>query len=652
LTRYSFDFQLAQPGIPWIGDTSWLSVFGQGVPQVWRESTYTLADTISVTQGNHALKLGAEVRRNHENSEFNLGRPSYYFFDLIYLALDDPYYQAGGVNPHLDEGLGHAELASNFRGWRGTEIGLFFNDDWKFRPNLTLNLGVRWDWYGRLTEVQNRATAFDMSIGNDIFERVYHGSFIGPVDKLSEDDWNNVAPRLGVAWDPSGDGTISIRAGYGIAFQNQIFNPLSNSRWNKPFYSFSSVVPLYGIGNSILYGPQDGSPVRAEGPNPNPGASQMVGNIIAFDPTNPHKGPLTAVPNPRMRDPYVQSFFIGIQWELLRDTTVEANYVGTLGRKLIRAEDFNRYPGDLLGEPNPVSGEESDYAVLNRINPDEGSLRFWENSVNSNYHSLQMELNRRYATGLAVAANYTLAKSLDTRSTYHSGGTTSNWRQEGFSTDVYNQRLDYGRSIFDARHRFTANWLWDMAWFQFSDSWFLRHVLGGWQINGIVALQSGQPFTPYCDLSFWRGCEWNADGWQNDRPNTPEIGNSISSKRSDFVNPKGGIFNIPSSDAGRPPNLDDKLKYFGVPELGTNGNLGRNTYEGPGFASVDFSLFKIIPMSRISEEARLQFRAEFFNLFNRVNFHQPEPGIHFPTFGRATETFDAREIQLGVKFIF
>ena len=100
------------------------------------------------------------------------------------------------------------------------------------------------------------------------------------------------------------------------------------------------------------------------------------------------------------------------------------------------------------------------------------------------------------------------------------------------------------------------------------------------------------------------------------------------------------------------PRLDDKLEYFGAPELGTNGDLGRNTYEGPGFANVDFSLFKIIPMSRISEEARLQFRVEFFNLFNRVNFHQPEPGIHFPTFGRATETFDAREIQLGVKFIF
>ena len=107
-----------------------------------------------------------------------------------------------------------------------------------------------------------------------------------------------------------------------------------------------------------------------------------------------------------------------------------------------------------------------------------------------------------------------------------------------------------------------------------------------------------------------------------------------------------------SSFPGDPPSLADKLKYFGVPELGTNGDLGCNTYEGPGFAGVDFSLFKDVVLSKLSEEARLQFRVEFFNLFNRVNFFQPEPDIKRESFGRAEQAFDAREIQLGVKFIF
>jgi hypothetical protein len=190
--------------------------------------------------------------------------------------------------------------------------------------------------------------------------------------------------------------------------------------------------------------------------------------------------------------------------------------------------------------------------------------------------------------------------------------------------------------------------LWDTPWFRSSPSWFLKKVLGGWQINGIVALQSGQPFTPHC-WWFSGECDSNADGEYNDRPNTPAVGNSISSERSDFVNPNGGIFDIPSSTPGEPPSVDDKLEYFGIPKPVQNGDLGRNTYEGPGFASVDFSLFKDVALK---ESARLQFRVEFFNLFNRVNFFQPEPWIQDDYFGQATEAFDAREIQLGIKFIF
>jgi hypothetical protein len=446
---------------------------------------------------------------------------------------------------------------------------------------------------------------------------------------------------------------MSVRAGYGIAFQSGIFNPLSNTRWNKPFFSFNAICSFYcGGAESILYGPQDGTQVRVDGVNPNPGASRYEGNIIAYDPSNPNINLVNAIPNPRMRDPYVQSYFLGIEREVIRDTTLEVNYVGTLGRKLMRAEDFNRYTGDLLGWPHPVTGEDSEFGILNRINASEGYLRFWENSVNSNYHSLQVQVNRRYAQGLAINANYTLAKSLDTRSTWHSGATTSNWLQEGFSTDVTNQHLDYGRSVFDARHRFTTSWMWVTPWFHGSESWFIRDVLGGWQINGIVALQSGQPFTPYCFYTFGWGCDWNADGWRNDRPNTPEVGNSISSERSDFLNPNAGVFDIPSSSPDDPPSFEDKLDYFGVPDPGANGDLGRNTYEGPGYAGVDLSFFKDVTLSRLSEEARLQFRVEFFNLFNRVNLFQPEPEIQREFFGRSTQAFDAREIQLGVKFVF
>lgn len=649
LTRGIGDILAGTPGVPRIAEGgTGTAVFGayNGYPQIFHENIFTWADTLSVARGDHGMKMGIEVRRNQENSEFNVGRPSYYFFDLIYLALDDPYYQVGGVDPQFDLGPGKAELASNFRGWRNTEVGVFFNDDWKITPNLTLNLGLRWDYYSRLKDVQNRTTRFNVTGSGDFFQRIASGFFEGPVDQLSGDDWNNFAPRLGFAWDPFSDGKMSVRGGFGVAYQSGIYNPLANSRWNKPFYSFNLVCDVCGrAGEVILFGPQGGQAVSATGSNPNPGAGTFDGNIIAYEPTNVNKAFLSGVANPEMRDPYVMSYFLGLQRELMGDTTFELNYVGTLGRKLIRAENPNRFTGDRIGAPSPTGAFAGDPA-FNRVNPDEGVLRFWENNVNSNYHSLQVALNRRYSEGFALNMNYTLAKSLDIRSTWHSGATSSNLGQEGFSTDVTNLRIDYGRSVFDARHRFVANWLWDTPWFKDSDSWAARYILGGWQLNGIVSLQSGQPFTPHCSASFPGGCDFNADGNNNDRPNAPSSGNSLSSDRSDFVNPNNGIFGFSGSSTA------DRLAFFGTPAPGTNGTLGRNTFEGPGLANVDFSIFKEGAVPQLGESGMVQLRFEFFNLFNRPNFLQPFPRLNSGLFGRSSDAFDAREIQIGLKILF
>ncbi|HSR51963.1 MAG TPA: TonB-dependent receptor [Acidobacteriota bacterium] len=635
------DILAGTPGVPLIAESTGTSTFGayNGYPQIFHENTFSWSDTLSINKGRHGIKAGITVRRNQENSEFNVGRPSYLFFDLVNLASDSPYYQIGGVNPNLPEvgGDGQAELSSNFRAWRGTEIGVFFNDDFKVRPNLTLNLGVRWDWFSRLVEDQGRTTQFDLSQGNDIFERVVLGGF-ATADQLSANDYNNFAPRLGLAWDPFGDGKMSVRAGYGIAYNGAVYNPLANSRWNPPFYSFNLICDPAVCGRpneNILYGPSGGGAVTPTGPNTNPGARGFEGNLIAYDPTNANTQFLSGIPNPNTRDPYTQSFFLGIQREIAKDTSLEVNYVGTLGRKLIKAEFFNRFAGDRLGAPSPVNGQFEGDNGLNRLNPNFGRLRFWENSVNSNYHALQVQVDRRFSDGFAFNANYTFSKSLDSRSTWHSGATSANFTAEGFALDVRNFGLDYGRSIFDSRHRFVTNFIYQTPWLRNAGG-VSQAVLGGWQFNGVVTLQAGQPFTPHFANSFPAGGDFNADGENNDRPSQGSGGNSQDFEQGDW---KGG------------PILS--LSDFVIPQAGTVGTLGRNTFVGPGFANVDFSLFKEFSLNRfLNEESRLELRFEFFNLFNRPNFFQPEPRINNSQFGLVTDTFDAREIQFGLKVVF
>jgi hypothetical protein len=653
LNRGIGDILAGTPGVPQIVDgANAVTYFGayNGYPQRFHENVFNYSDVVNISKGNHGIKIGAEFRRNQENSEFNVGRPSYTFYGLVYLALDDPYYQVGGVDPHIVDGTRRAELQSNFRGWRNSEVGIFFNDDWKIRPNLTLNLGVRFDLYTRLREVNGRTTKFDFTRGATIFERVQNGDFAA-AEALSEGDHNNFAPRIGFAWDPFSNGKMSVRGGFGIAFQSGVYNPLANSRWNPPYYSFNLICDICGRPReNVLYGPQRaGQTVTATGANPNIGAGLFEGNIIAYDPTNNNTTFLTGIANPNMRDPYVMSWFVGIQREMMRNLTLEVNYVGTGGRKIIRAENFNRFTGDRIGAASPTGRFAGDNS-FNRVNPAFGTLRFWENSVNSSYNALQTQISRRFANGYSLQGSYTWSKSLDVRSTWHSGATTTNLGQEGYSTDVLNQRLDYGRSIFDARHRFVFSFIWDLPALK-DKNFLVQGILGGWQLNGITALQSGLPFTPFHGSSFSGGGDFNADGNNNDRPNTPAGGNTISSERSDWSNKLAGPFKIPTTSPLGVPTTAEKVAFFGRPANGTNGTLGRNTFEGPGFANNDFSIFKNFRLP-INEEAKLQVRFEFFNVFNRVNFQQPEPRLNNSSFGRPLATFDARQIQIGLKIIF
>jgi len=635
-----------------------------GYPQFFIENVYQYSDLVSIIKGKHTLKAGGEVRFNQENSEFNVGRPSYYFFDYMYFAADLPYYEFSGVNPELGTGVG-SHLDTNIRAWRNHEIGFFVQDDWKVGKHLTLNFGLRWDFDSPHHEKYGKTTNFIIpleglaaincaaSVGGQCVypEGITHtpnGGFV-PADLLNPPDKNNFAPRFGFAWDPFGTGKTAIRGGFAITFQTNIFNNLSNSRWNLPFYTFNLAVPIWGLPGLPTYGPTntDGAPSGAtptyagapDNVGQGPAGLGFAGNIMGWLPSNPNLSGLTGIADPAgLRNPYVESGFLGIQRELTPSTVLEVNWVGTFGKKLFWAENANRVVNGYArpGVLDPCTGDIVTDTPL--INPCLGTLRTWKNSVTSNYNALQVSMVRKMSQGLAFTSAYTWSHSLDFRSSWHalSSGGSADWTNaygsSGYSLDPTKLFLEYGNSGYDVRHRWVTSLVWELPWLK-EQRGVAGKVFGGWQTNYNVSLQSGMPFT------IGAREDYNGDGIPNDRPDLPTFGSDFPFHPEDFLLGAG---------PGGQSRMQSMLPVIPTPD-GTNGTLGRNTYAGPGLAVFDCSLFKKFA---INERVGLQFRAEFFNLFNRVNLYQPEARIDSENFGLSQQAFDPRVIQFGLRLSF
>ena len=671
----------AQFGVPDVEIDTGEPQFGayNGYPQFFNEDVFNFKDMVTIVKGNHSLKVGAEFKRNYENSEFDVGRPSIEFTDPLYFAADLPYLMAGGVNPELTGvgGTGSSHIDTNIRAWRNYEAGWFVQDDFKVTKHLTLNLGLRWDFFSPHTEKYNHATQFDLAPGTGPVtlasincQAFVESQCIAPVgdtntpnggftkaSALFASRYGNFAPRLGFAWDPTGSGKTSLRGGAAISYESSFYNALSNSRWNMPFYSFNIACPICGYAGLPIYGPTDanGNPTGAAptfsgAPNnigQGPAALGFQGNIMGWLPSNPNLAYLTGIPNSNYRFPYTENIFFGAQHQFGESTVVEANYVGALSHHLFWAEDPNRVVGGLLTSKvtpvlNPCNGQMVSGTGL--LNPCFGVLRTWETSVNSNYNALQVQANRRISHGLAFTSAYTWSHSIDFRSSWHgltTGGSATEanpYGSSGYSLDPNHINLERGNSLFDIRHRSVSSLQWDLPWMK-GQQGLSGRLLGGWEVNGILSLQSGFPMTVGAHK------DYNEDGIRNDRPDTPSFGNSKSMNSCDFE------ANCVSGLASGQSFFTTLQGDFPAPAPGTDGNLGRNTFHGPGFADTDFSLFKKIPLG--SNEARyLQFRAEFFNLFNHTNLYPPDANLVSSTFGVSTQAFDPREIQFGLKVYF
>ena len=299
-----------------------------------------------------------------------------------------------GINP------GTGLIEPNIRNFRFWETGFFVQDDWKVLPNLTVNLGLRHEWFGRPSEENDLLTNLVFGPGADIFEQIANGS-VGQVDQVVPDDWNNFGPRLGASWDPWGDGRLAIRGGYGIAFERLFNNSITNIRFNPPFYSFAVANPANvasQAGVRIAYGPMnpDGTirnePITITGDNRNIGVQpgmNIQGNIIGWNPAFGTSQQSLRVPDPNTKDAFSHNWFVGAQTELMWDMVLEANYVGNVGRNYGRLVDYNTIRGDLFD------------GRLNRLNPGFGGINFRAMLARAEYHGLQLQLNRRFKDGFS-----------------------------------------------------------------------------------------------------------------------------------------------------------------------------------------------------------------------------------------------------------
>jgi hypothetical protein len=525
----------------------------------------------------------------------------------------------------------------------------YAQDEWRFRPNLTLYYGVRYSYFGSPYDKNGRLSNFDPSVyslasapqvtgaGNRV---VGTGNFCNgmivnsqnvqtapngcvpiasPYGKYVVDaPTKNFAPRVGIAWDPFGKGKTSIRTGYGI-YYDQVLNGtfLQNIGTNVP-YQENFVTP--GVRLDQVVPPGSGVSVQA---------SLAALSVRALQPD--------------WTDPYMQHWSLDMQQQLGEKTVVTAGYFGSKGTHLIGTYELNEVPaGVALSRmcatgtsttptvpcQNPGAAFASSAAtnILDQIRPYRGyrSIAIITPQFNSNYHSLQMSVVRRFTGASQVSAGYTLAKNLTDNQTDRSTAPQNS----------YNIKQDYGRATLDRRQIFTANYIYELPWFANRHD-FVGNVLGGWQASGVVTLNTGVPFTA----------------------------------TTSTFDPAGLGF-IPALVAGGRPNQlcdpnanapHDRLRYFNTACFALNpttttsgvnnviGTAGRGVIDGPPTKRFDFTMTKII---RFGETTRLQIRGEAFNIFNHTNFRALQTNVTSTAFGQVTTVRDPRTIQLGAKFIF
>ena len=597
-------------------------------PRNTYQNSYDISSSLTWVKRRHELKFGGGFQYDQINVLQGIATNGFFVFGGFPLNSLSGDYQGATIASFLfGQPVFFLQGGGDFsRGLRGHGFDLYAQDTWKVTSRVTLNLGLRYQVSSPYTEIRNRQNLWIPGRQSVVFPSAPTGLLYpgdpGVPGGLIPTEWNAFAPRVGVAWDVTGNGRWLLTAAYGT-----FFDPYYTGQ-GGPLQTPISAPPY-------LQTPQISTPNFAD---PYNGQSPFNGGFAQ---------PMTLLTlDPHLRLPYAQDWNLNIEHAFGNDWLLQVGYVGTKGTKLPRFIEANPTVYDpALSYQNNVklSDQRRLYSGCTVAQPSPctfSSVGEISGMANSSYNALQMSLKKRFTHGVSALISYTFSKTLDDASTFNITGSASQSvaGENDLAQNPFDVRAEYGRSMFDARHRFVASYQWDLPWFQHPQNWY-GYVLGNWQVNGITTLMSNTPFTVYdSNNPSAQGSAPEISGFFSSRPNqvgSPNLGSC--------VNPDG------STTPVRTANCWFNTGAFAPAGQGQFGNVGRNTLDGPAFQEWDFSALKMIP---VHERMSLQFRAEFFNIFNNVNFRLPNNDISSSNFGVIQAAQPGRIVQFALKWMF
>jgi hypothetical protein len=613
---------------------------GDTSPAILAENTFAFRDVLSKITGNKAWKFGFEYSHEQNNDGLIGGaRPDQVFQGLWNFANGTPIFEQIEANP-ITGG------APTTRGqyYRSSIYGLFVQNDWKLRPNLTVNLGLRWEYYAPPTEAKGHLTNFVPT--NDSVNGLVNGVEVNPSQQWKS-NYKNFGPRLGFAWSPMKyDNKLVFRGGFGIAHDRFDDNIFDQTRNNPPFVASYGICcgtagpPSDGFGTPFVNGQiafnlgtsnnplsYPANPVLATGLGPN--GLPIVGG--GYTPPNIYANPV------HMPNPYVYLFSMQMQYSLPQDWVMTIGYQGSAGHHLTRIKNLAYF------YPN--------------LNPSINQIFSFTPDTNTDFNALTTQVEHRFHRGVSANVLYTYSKSIDQLSAEGPGFSTN-------QTYPLNDHTERGPSDYDATHNFRAYALWDLPIYRTRND-FLGKIVGGWTLNGIFQFHSGFPWTPVAN----NVCPvLGASSLCPIRPIAYTGAGGHNYETSAFLPPTSGNFPlVAQAVANGTPN-----PYFA---LQTSGNsplppgIGRNTFRGPRFQSIDMSIqkkFRLSPMKFVGESGSIDLKLTAFNVFNKLNlspftFGSNSTVVSYccgstpfanPQFGTASTGLQGRVVELEGRFSF